>query len=236
MPQASRGDESPRGCAFTPARTPAARALPATDRPGQQDPCKLPWPPGVGFHQYQLLTSSLLHSGFLHLAGNLVFLLVFGLRVNELIGSVWMAIVYPLLAVISGLAHHMADAGGPLTPMLGASGAIMGLAGMYFVLFPAQKVHMVIWLRFFLVFFGYKIFRMHGFWLLLLWVGLNDLLPVALGDWDGVAHWAHLGGFLGGMALAQLLLVTRQVNARGGDLLSVALGRHAWALIGKPRT
>jgi len=51
---------------------------------------------------------------------------------------------------------------------------------------------------------------------------------------DGVAHWAHLGGFLGGVTFALLLLIARQVNARGGDMLSVVLGRFAWPLIGKP--
>ena len=50
-----------------------------------------------------------------------------------------------------------------------------------------------------------------------------------------MAHWAHLGGMLAGITIALLLLVTRLVNARGGDILSVTLGRHAWALIGRPR-
>jgi len=53
-------------------------------------------------------------------------------------------------------------------------------------------------------------------------------------DSDGVAHWAHLGGFLTGAGIAIILLVSRLATARGGDLLSVVLGRYAWPLLGKP--
>jgi membrane associated rhomboid family serine protease len=51
---------------------------------------------------------------------------------------------------------------------------------------------------------------------------------------DGVAHWAHLGGFIFGMAFAVLLMMTRLVNAHGNDILSVIFGHYAWALIGSP--
>ena len=185
------------------------------------------------FHIYQLLTQALLHGGFIHLAGNLVFLLVFGIRVNELIGNWKMAVIYPVLAVSSAAIYLFAARNDPLHASLGASGAIMGLAGMYFVFFPTQKVHMVFWFwRFY-----YKVFRMSGFWLLVSWVGLNDLLPTLLHGsqtGDGVAHWAHLGGFLSGFAIAVGLLVTRQVNAHGSDLLSMMLGPTAWKILGRP--
>ena len=75
---------------------------------------------------------------------------------------------------------------------------------------------------------------MRGFWLLALWVGFNDLLPMFIGSRDNVGHWAHLGGFMSGALLAVGLMVARLVDARRGDLLSVALGRHAWALLGRP--
>ncbi|HEX8522263.1 MAG TPA: rhomboid family intramembrane serine protease [Tepidisphaeraceae bacterium] len=193
---------------------------------------KLP-PRKAEFHWYQLLTSGLLHGGFLHLAGNLLFMLIFGLRVNELIGNAKMAIVYPLLMVTSAASHHIMYIDQPLAPYLGASGAIMGLAGMYFVLFPAQKVHMIAWFRI-LVIRGWKVFRMRGFWMLLLWIAWNDVLPTALKSQDHVAHWAHLGGFVSGALLAIALLLARMVSARGTDLLSVVLGKRAWDLMGKP--
>ncbi|MGA2229548.1 MAG: rhomboid family intramembrane serine protease [Tepidisphaeraceae bacterium] len=75
---------------------------------------------------------------------------------------------------------------------------------------------------------------MSGLWMLLAWIGLNDVLPTVLGIHDHTAHWAHLGGFLCGMALALILLLTRQVDANGGDILSVTLGPAAWKIIGTP--
>jgi membrane associated rhomboid family serine protease len=191
------------------------------------------------FHVYQLITAALIHAGILHLAGNMVFMLVFGVRVNELIGNLKMAVIYPILAVCSGLIYLFAARNDPLHPSLGASGAIMGLAGMYFVFFPVQKVHMLIWIRFGILRMFYKVFRMSGFWLLVLWVGLNDLLPTLLSGsntHDGVAHWAHLGGFISGFVIAIGLLVTRQTSAHGSDLLSMVLGPTAWKIIGRPTT
>jgi membrane associated rhomboid family serine protease len=191
------------------------------------------------FHVHQLITQAFIHAGILHLAGNLVFMLVFGIRVNELIGNLKMAIVYPVLAISSALIYLIAASNDPLHPSLGASGAIMGLAGMYFVIFPVQKVHMVIWFRGGLLTGWrvlYKVFRMSGFWLLVLWVGINDLLPTLLRGsqtGDGVAHWAHLGGFISGFVIAIGLLLTRQVNAHGSDLLSMMLGPTAWKVLGR---
>ena len=193
-------------------------------------------PPAGESHAYQLLTHALLHGGILHFAGNMVFLLVFGLRVNELIGDLMFAVIYPLLAVAAALAYMVSTAAQPLHPVLGASGAVMGLAGMYFVLFPVQRVHMAFWFRLGWITGLYlKMFRMRGFWLLVLWIGFNDLLPMAMPRTrDNVAHWAHLGGFLSGMAVAVILLVSRLATARGADLLSFSVGKYAWPLLGKP--
>jgi membrane associated rhomboid family serine protease len=121
---------------------------------------------------------------------------------------------------------------------VGASGAIMGLAGMYLILSPTPKVHMVWWWRlgFMWAFrLNYKIFAIRGFWLLILFMAF-DILAMLIGADDGIAHWAHLGGFLCGMGLGLLLLITRLVNARGGDLLTAIFGRRAWWLVGKPDT
>jgi membrane associated rhomboid family serine protease len=200
-------------------------------------------PEGVGFRWWQPFTCVLLHDPsnpiacVVHLAGNLLFLWVFGMRVNELLGNAKFAIVYPLVALGSTAVDMIVHMDRPLQASVGASGAIMGLAGMYFVFFPAQRVHMAIWFR------GgiltgwrcfYKLFAMRGFWLLILWIVWNDVVPMFFELSDGVGHWAHVGGFVTGAALALVLLITRQADARRGDLLSVALGRHAWALLGRP--
>ena len=187
---------------------------------------------GVGFHWYQVFTYALLHAGPLHLAGNLLFLFVLGSRVNALIGNLLTLIVYPLLAALAGVVYMIAQSGDHLHAMLGASGVVVGLSGMYLVLFPVHKVHMVGWIRFF-VLFGLKMFTVPGFCVPLFYIAF-DVISILTGMESDVAHWAHLGGFISGVVIALILLCTRLVNARGGDLLTAVLGRYAWAMIGKP--
>lgn len=185
------------------------------------------------FHAYQLITHMFLHADVFHLAGNLVFLFVFGSRVNALIGNVLTAILYPLLGICAAGAHLLSMQNLPAQPSLGASGVIMGLAGMYFVLMPTPKVHTIAWLRSTIFRVHMKTFAPSGYWVLLFYIAW-DVLYTAFGMESDVAHWAHLGGFIAGMAIAFLLLFTRLVNARGGDILTAALGKRAWPLIGPP--
>ncbi|HSU66027.1 MAG TPA: rhomboid family intramembrane serine protease [Tepidisphaeraceae bacterium] len=207
-------------------------------------------PPRGRFEWYQLFTHAFLHDTTsiyrfaMHLGGNLLFMLVFGTRVNALIGDLATAIAYPILAVCAAAVHLMSLGNGPSGPMLGASGAIMGLAGMYLILFPAHRVYCAMWISFwyplgFRRLYGCKIFQMRGFWILLIYFAY-DILMNAIGSLlghhggGGVAHWAHIGGFLTGAAIGLGLLFSRQFNTHGGDVLSVTLGRYAWPLIGKP--
>lgn len=187
------------------------------------------------FHVWQLLTHAFLHGGFLHLGGNLLFLIIFGSRINALIGNLGTLVLYPLFAVAAALAQMASSAHEMPGPMLGASGAIMGLAGMYLVLFPVSPVHVAVFVRLPITLFLFfaKMFKCRGFWILLYFIAF-DVLSTIMGWQDGTAHWAHLGGFLAGMAVAFVLLLTRAVNARGNDLLSALLGRRAWPILGKP--
>ena len=147
-------------------------------------------------------------------------------------GNVAAAILYPLLAVAASLAEIASVAGSEPLPMLGASGAIMGMAGMYFVLFPVNRMHMAAWFRWWF-YFRMRIWTLRGFWVVLFYVAF-DLLYLGIGAETGTAHWAHLGGFAAGAVIALALLFGRLLNAGGGDLVSVILGRHAWKLIGRP--
>lgn len=104
--------------------------------------------------------------------------------------------------------------------------------GMYLILFPVHRVYCAMWIRF-RWHLGMKIFTLRGFWVLLIYFAY-DAVMVALRAESGTAHWAHIGGFLTGVVIALGILASRQFNSRGGDLLSVTLGRHAWPLIGKP--
>jgi len=186
------------------------------------------------FHPLQLISHALLHADLLHLAGNMLFLMVLGSAVNRLIGNVLTLILYPLFGIAAGLVQL---AFVPEGALLGASGAIAGLSGMYLVLFPLHRVHVAAWMRWGLIRFFHlslSTFTVPGFVVVLFYASF-DVLYTVLGVDTGVAHWAHLGGLGAGVAAAFLLLVTRMVNSRGGDLFSVMLGRHAWALIGGPR-
>jgi membrane associated rhomboid family serine protease len=201
----------------------AQRAMPEMGRPGE-------------FKPLQLFTHALLHDPdsllglALHLGGNMLFLLIFGSRVNALLGNLAMLLIYPALAAASGLAHLYI--GQPTGPMLGASGTVMGLGGMYVMLFPVHDVYCAMWLRFFAT-LEYTIFTLRGFWLLVIYIGF-DALMVTFKLGGTVAHWAHIGGFAAGVALALVVLLSRVFNCGGGDLLSVALGRHAWWFVGRP--
>lgn len=184
----------------------------------------------------QLFTSTFLHGDPLHLIGNLLFLMVLGARVNALIGNTLTLIFYPLLGAAAAIVEMIANANEPAYPALGASGAIMGLAGMYLVLFPIHKVHMAAWLRWGLIRgfrLSLKIFPVAGFWVVLFYIAF-DVFYTALDIEDGTAHWAHMGGFGVGVVLAIVLMAARLVDARGGDALSRMLGPRAWLLLGKP--
>jgi membrane associated rhomboid family serine protease len=193
------------------------------------------------FHYYQLITNGFLHGGILHIAGNLLFLLVFGTRVNAMIGQWRTVVLYTVLLIVASASEYLSAASGRPIAALGASGAIMGLAGMYFVMMPVHRVYLTIWFRFVIWVFVpiiwsrafFKVFALRGFWVVLFFI-FFDVLATLLRSKDGVAHWAHLGGFIAGGLVGLILLLTRQVDAHSGDIISAILGRRAWALLGTP--
>lgn len=202
----------------------------------ESDPdAAMPSIPGE-FHIWQLVTYALLHNGILPLAENLLFLHVLGSRVNALLGQIRTAILYPLLAALAGLLYLLMQSHRALHPVVGASGAIMGLAGVYLVLFPAHRVHTVAWVRtgisggFQL---AHNVFAVPGFTVVFLYF-LIDALLTLLRESTHPSAWLHFAGFPIGVLLGLALLLSRQAHARGGDILSLTLGRHAWLLIGKP--
>jgi membrane associated rhomboid family serine protease len=187
------------------------------------------------FRPSQLITHAFLHGGIMHLAGNMLFLLVLGSRVNAAIGNILTVILYPILAIAAAMTHLLAMGPEPPTPMLGASGAVMGLAGMYLLLFPIHKIFMVIWMRWGLIarfHLSFKCFAVRGFWVVLFYI-MFDVIAVSFVMATGTAHWAHIGGLVGGIVIAFSLLAGRIAYSRS-DILSLVLGKHAWRIIGTP--
>jgi membrane associated rhomboid family serine protease/DNA-directed RNA polymerase subunit RPC12/RpoP len=187
------------------------------------------------FRLTQLISHAFLHGGLFHLVGNMLFLMVLGSRVNSVIGNIPMIILYPVLAVAAALTHFLSVTSQPPTPMLGASGAVMGLAGVYLLLFPIHRIYLTAWTRwgwpvgFHL---SFRFFALRGFWVVLFYI-MFDVIAVSLVVETGTAHWAHIGGFMWGIVICVILLVSRLGYSRS-DVISLVLGKYAWPLIGSP--
>lgn len=133
--------------------------------------------------------STLLHAGFLHIFGNMLFLWVFGNAVNAKTGNLGYIVLWTIIAFTCGITHLAMDG----RPAGGASGIVNGMIGFYFALYPANKIDCVYW---FIIKFGK--FRIPGVFLILFWFVLD--LRGALAGTGNVAYWAHVGGFLAGFA------------------------------------
>ena len=149
---------------------------------------------GDGF--LTLVTSQFLHGGFMHLAGNMLFLFVFGDNMEDEMGALPFLGFYLASGVAAALAQY---AGAPMSPipMVGASGAIAGVMGGYLLLFPRARVDVLV---IFVIFF--KVFPIPA-WIVL---GIWFVIQVASGvgtpaDVGGVAFLAHAGGFVAGLAM-----------------------------------
>lgn len=152
------------------------------------------------------ITSQFLHGGLLHIAGNMLFLWVFGDNVEHRFGW-WYLPFYLAAGTVGGLAQYILSPNSTI-PSLGASGAIAGVLGAYFLLFPGNKI------KTFILFFGFIAVREIGAtWLLGYWIILqlfSGSLSVAQhvatsADTGGVAYFAHIGGFGFGWLVAHLL-------------------------------
>ena len=142
-----------------------------------------------------LFTSMYLHGGFMHLAGNMLFLWIFGDNMEEEFGHVGFFLFYTASGILATLAHYL-NAPYSDIPLVGASGAIAGVMGGYLLLFPKAKVDI---LFYFLIFF--RIIAVPAWLMLGAWFGLQLLNGTGSGDSAGVAYWAHAGGFIVGFVL-----------------------------------
>ncbi len=151
-----------------------------------------------------ILTSLFLHGGWLHIAGNLLYLWIFGQSVEDRLGHLRYVLLYLVSGVAAALAQIATDPASA-TPVIGASGAISGVLGAYLVLFPYARI--LILVPFSCMFFHYVRAR----WLLVFWF-VFQLVTALLGIETGVALWAHIGGFLIGIGFA---LAMRRLLRRG---------------------
>jgi membrane associated rhomboid family serine protease len=150
---------------------------------------------------YTLVTSIFLHGGWFHLIGNMLFFWVFGNNVEDAMGHGRFIAFYLLCGVLAALAQTLLQQGSSV-PMVGASGAISGIMGAYLLLYPRVRVHMLVFLGFFITTITVPAWLMLVYWLFLQAVGsLPSLAGGAAGAGGGVAFLAHVGGFAAGFAL-----------------------------------
>ena len=152
-----------------------------------------------------LVTSQFLHGGIFHIAGNLLFLWIFGNNVEDRFGRLAFLAFYLVGGVVAGLTQVAIDPTSTI-PIVGASGAIAAVLGAYLVLFPRARVTTVIFLVFFYQLIELPAVFVLAFWFFLQLVdGLGSLGMTAANSSGGVAFFAHIGGFVFGAVVAWLV-------------------------------
>jgi membrane associated rhomboid family serine protease len=163
------------------------------------------------------LTSMFLHTGWLHLIGNMWFLWLAGFILEDRWGRVIYPIFYLLAGFAASLVHTMFNPGS-LAPALGASGAIAALMGGFLVRFPKLKIEML-W---FMLFYRIR-FKAYAYWLLPIWLLTEVFYGSLFGQATGVAHWAHVGGFVFG-ALGALIIARTGLEHDANKVIEDKIG------------
>ena len=146
-----------------------------------------------------LVSSMFLHGGWMHLIGNMWFLWVFGNNIEDSMGHVRFVVFYLLTGLLASGAHVLSALGSGV-PTVGASGAISGIMGAYVVLYPRVRVHTLVVFVYFI-----RIITLPAVAMLGLWFAYQLLQGAMVGSAGaGVAFWAHIGGFVAGVALIKL--------------------------------
>jgi membrane associated rhomboid family serine protease len=158
-----------------------------------------------------VFSAMFMHGGLLHLGGNMLFLWIFGNNVEDAMGPVKFVVFY-LLAGVAALALQIVIDPSSQVPTLGASGAIAGVLGGYILLFPRARVVTVIFIVFFFTILELPALLVLGFWFLQQALfGYFDLAQPS-GGGGGVAYFAHIGGFVFGLAAVRLFSSRKRVD------------------------
>ena len=148
-----------------------------------------------------VITSLFLHGGLLHLGGNMLFLWIFGDNMEGAMGHLRFLAFYLICGIAAAFAQ-VASNPSAIQPMIGASGAISGVLGAYLMLYPRAKVRALVFLGIFVTIIRIPAFVILGLWFLVqFW---NALVPGST-EAEGVAFWAHVGGFIAGVILTPFL-------------------------------
>ncbi|GBD98676.1 rhomboid family protein [bacterium BMS3Abin07] len=152
--------------------------------------------------------SMFLHGGFFHIAGNMLYLWIFGNNIEDRLGHLRFAVFYLLCGVVAAFGHALSAPSASI-PMIGASGAISGILGAYLLLYPHAKVHTLIFFGFFVQIVRLPAVFVIGFWAVIQLV--NAIISKGmLNQGGGVAWFAHIGGFLFGLIMIRFWIPKRR--------------------------
>jgi hypothetical protein len=154
-----------------------------------------------------ILTSMFMHGGIAHIAGNMLYLWIFGDNVEDAMGPGKYLAFYLVGGVVASLTHILTNSGSQI-PTVGASGAIAAVLGAYLVLYPQSRVQTIIPLGYFMRITLLPASVVLGMWFVLQL--FSGFLSLGGPDVGGVAFWAHIGGFVSGVLLAKLLANRRR--------------------------
>jgi membrane associated rhomboid family serine protease len=151
-----------------------------------------------------IFTSMFMHGGILHIAFNMLFLWIFGNNIEEAMGRARYLLFYLLAGIAAVYTQAAIDPDGTL-PTIGASGAIAGVLGAYALLLPRARILTVVILIFFFTLIEIPAYVMLGIWFALQFIpAVGQVAVPDIGGEGGVAYFAHVGGFLFGLALVKL--------------------------------
>lgn len=166
-----------------------------------------------------LTLSTLLHADFLHVLFNMLFLWVFGNAICSKFGNLKFLLIFFGGALVSSVVHLIMDG----NPSVGASGAINAVIGVFLVLYPINKIHCFYWIFVMAGNFSIKAYWLIGFWF------AADLYGAFFGNEPSIAFWAHIGGFVAGLAIGFFALSKNWVQLSIYDnatLLDIILQRE----------
>jgi len=156
-----------------------------------------------------LIASMFLHGGWLHLLGNMLFLFVFGRSIEDRFGHLKFLFIY-LLGGLGGAMLHIILNAGSHVPTIGASGAIAGILGAYFISYPRARITTLVPILFFFWTIEVPALVLLGYWFLIQFFTGFQMQAIQSATAGGVAWWAHVGGFVVGLLLALILRPRRR--------------------------
>jgi membrane associated rhomboid family serine protease len=160
-----------------------------------------------------VLTSMFLHGGWMHVLGNMWFLWIFGDNIEDLLGHAKFLVFYLLCGMVAALGQVIANPYSTI-PMVGASGAIAGVMGAYLVKFPRARIVTLVFVLFFITTIEIPAPLMLAYWFFIqLFSGFGSIARTHVSE-SGTAFFAHIAGFVAGVALVKVMGTSDRYNRR----------------------